>query len=321
MIMRLTHNAGFHKGSLLLAVLPIVLAMQPRPLQDRLSQVSSREGSAPSKPEMPPQDITCPNTVQGLKKLFKNGSKSTIYELVGDYKDYVLKAAEVNNKNQMELNIYNFVKSRYMIPVEAHAIGKNGKQLMLMRKVENGSLYDYVTKKPNHLTEDEARPLMACLIQGLYAMHANNIIHGDPKPDNILMIDDCTAAAWCDFEHSARFEGANGEVAEKDIPEGSPGFYSPELAQLVEGGVTRASDLFCLGKIFYFMLHGVSPIPKLTTLLQFVAGIHKVQDIIGEHVSPAAADLITRLVALEINDRIGMDETIDESYNTLQSYL
>jgi serine/threonine protein kinase len=77
---------------------------------------------------------------------------------------------DLDNKNLMKL--YEIYESQNSIYVSVELL-------------EGGQLYDKIKNK-HKFSMDETKAVMKGIIQGLDAMHAQNIMHRDLKPENIL---------------------------------------------------------------------------------------------------------------------------------------
>jgi len=86
---------------------------------------------------------------------------------------------------------------------------------------------------------------------GLAAAHAAGIVHGDIKPDNILLGED-------ERPRLADFGLATISGGEARAGGGTPRYMAPELAQ---GPATAASDQFAFAVALYEALAGVDPFP------------------------------------------------------------
>jgi DNA-binding response OmpR family regulator len=91
--------------------------------------------------------------------------------------------------------------------------------------------------------------------QALAQIHAHGIVHRDVKPDNLMRRAD-GSIVLIDFGVAKHMDQELAQTLHGEIV-GSPYYLSPEQA----GGrpVTAASDIYCLGVIFYEMLTGSRP--------------------------------------------------------------
>lgn len=85
------------------------------------------------------------------------------------------------------------------------------------------------------------------------AAHEENVIHCDLKPANVLRRTD-GRVFLCDFGLSRHVTGP------EDVPRGgTAGFLAPEQISIAFGEVTRQTDVYGLGGLFYALLTGRSP--------------------------------------------------------------
>ena len=107
-------------------------------------------------------------------------------------------------------------------------------------------------------SEKRVRQLMVDVLDALKHVHAQNIIHRDIKPDNIIMRRLDGLPCLIDFgavkELMSTTMGSGGEKSSLVI--GSPGFMPPEQAA---GRPTFSSDLYSLAMTAIFLLTGRSP--------------------------------------------------------------
>ena len=103
-------------------------------------------------------------------------------------------------------------------------------------------------------TEDKARLYVQEILLGIEALHKQNIIFRDLKPDNVI-IDKDGHALLTDFglskEHVRR-----GEFGAKSFC-GSYAYLAPEM--LKKNGHGKAVDWYLLGVILYEMMTGLPP--------------------------------------------------------------
>ncbi|CAN4119354.1 unnamed protein product [Withania somnifera] len=107
---------------------------------------------------------------------------------------------------------------------------------------------------PCVLEENKARKYLRDIVSGLMYLHAHNIIHGDIKPDNLLV----TAPGRVkigDFSVSQAFEDDNDKLRRSP---GTPVFTAPECC-LGERYHGKAADTWAVGVTLHCMIMGKYP--------------------------------------------------------------
>ncbi|XWS73707.1 hypothetical protein CRYUN_Cryun02cG0151500 [Craigia yunnanensis] len=107
---------------------------------------------------------------------------------------------------------------------------------------------------PGGIGEDNARKYVRDIVSGLMYLHAHNIVHGDIKPDNLLITSMGTVKIG-DFSVSQVFEDNNDELRRSP---GTPVFTAPECCL----GLTyhgKAADTWAVGVTLYHMVLGKYP--------------------------------------------------------------
>ena len=118
---------------------------------------------------------------------------------------------------------------------------------------EKGTLAEWNAQhKP--LNEDQLRPLMKQVAEGLSYLHEHNVVHRDLKPENILLLDEHTAVI-SDFTCSTQLKSPDQRL---DDSEGTPAYCAPEeeTGELFDG---RKSDVWSYGITLYVMIFGQLP--------------------------------------------------------------
>jgi eukaryotic-like serine/threonine-protein kinase len=131
---------------------------------------------------------------------------------------------------------------------------------VVLEHVEGESLERVVDRAPR--PGDEVARIGAAIADALHAIHRQEVVHGDLKPDNVIIKPDGTAVL-IDFGF-ARHPQVPDLLAEQDRLAGSPPYISPEQVLRVRGD--PRSDLFSLGVILYELATGELPFDAPETL-------------------------------------------------------
>lgn len=179
---------------------------------------------------------------------------------------------------------------------------------LVLDYVDGGELFDYLV---NHGRMEPMKGLcyFKQIIYGLSYAHAFSIIHRDLKPENILIaslnpphikIADWGMAAFAPPERHL------------ETSCGSPHYASPEVVRGERYSGT-ATDIWSCGVILFALMTGRLPFDdkNLKTLLQKVkSGRFE----IPHYVFPEAADLIRRMLVVEVDQRITMQDILSHPF-------
>ncbi|KAF3965164.1 hypothetical protein ACB098_01G175600 [Castanea mollissima] len=148
------------------------------------------------------------------------------------------------------------------------------------------------------LSEPSAQFFAASVITTLESLHKNNILYRGVSPD-VLMLDQTGYLQLVDF----RF-GKNLDDQRTFTICGMADSLAPEIVQGKGHGFP--ADWWALGVLIYFMLHGEKPFGSWReSELDTFAKIAKGQLNIPETFSPEAVDLLTKLLEVDENTRLG----------------
>ena len=146
-----------------------------------------------------------------------------------------------------------------------------GELWLVMEYVEGETLRQRLTR-PIPADEFFAIAIQCC--EGLQAAHEKGIIHGDIKPENIMLTPG-NRVKILDFGVARRAWNSNPDDATKTMETmtasgGTPAYMAPEV--LLQRPDDGRSDLFSLGLVFYEMLGGEQPF-KTNSLATTIARI------------------------------------------------
>ena len=123
---------------------------------------------------------------------------------------------------------------------------------MVMEYVAGTALTEKITAQPNQcFGEAAAAGYMKSLFESINHCHALNIVHGDIKPDNIMITADDTVRL-IDFGLSKQLRG-NSRLTEC---RGSPYFMAPEVLNC---SFHTKADIWSLGVVLYTLVCGYLP--------------------------------------------------------------
>lgn len=167
--------------------------------------------------------------------------------------------------------------------------------------------------------------IMKSLVHSLRIMHKEKIVHGDLKPDNILIKNSKTGTyttKLIDFDDSY-FSGEPPK--DREMVVGTPEYYSPELYDYISdedeelsGSIlTIQSDIFALGVIFAEYLTGEKPIISKTYVATYsaVKDNAKISFKKSRNLSSSLEALLLDMLHLEPDKR----PNIDEVFNCLKA--
>ncbi|XP_058193296.1 serine/threonine-protein kinase GRIK1-like isoform X2 [Rhododendron vialii] len=158
------------------------------------------------------------------------------------------------------------------------------------------------------LGEIKAQKYLRDIVSGLMYLHAHNIVHGDIKPDNLLV----TAAGTVkigDFSVSQLFEDGNDELRRSP---GTPVFTAPECCL----GLTyhgKAADTWAVGVTLYCMVFGKYPFLG-DTLQDTYDKIANHPLSLPDHMNPLLKNLLEGLLCKDPIHRMTLEAVADHAW-------
>lgn len=160
------------------------------------------------------------------------------------------------------------IKHPYIIHI--HDVFENkGISAFVMEYIPGGDLRSYMEDLDRPLEPAEAVRLMLPLFDAVAALHDNNLLHLDIKPDNVMLRQTSSQEGprpvLIDFGISKHLEpGGNFTRRSQGSTGCSPGYSAPEQERPTkECPIGEYSDVYSLAATFFFMLTGVNPIPNI----------------------------------------------------------
>jgi serine/threonine protein kinase/Tfp pilus assembly protein PilF len=148
----------------------------------------------------------------------------------------------------------------FIVPI--HEVGeRDGCCYFSMNFIEGGQLDEVVRRAP--ISIRQVAELIAKLARTVHYAHEHGILHRDIKPGNILL-DTKGEPHLTDFG-LARLVEAESTVTRTLEAMGTPSYMAPEQAAGNNAVVSKATDVYGLGAVFYELLTGHPPFAGGTT--------------------------------------------------------
>ncbi|MGD0090435.1 MAG: serine/threonine-protein kinase [Planctomycetota bacterium] len=167
-------------------------------------------------------------------------------------------------------------------------------------------LKSVLAKGARGLSELDALDLTIAATEGLWAAHANNVIHRDIKPDNIMIPYQSRTSKELDLQRAkltdlglARNEDSQQSLTGNQSAMGTPGYMAPEQAMDAKTADKR-SDVFSMGATLYSLLSGHPPFRGETvmkTLIATMSEVHVPIIKLRQDVSRATNDMLEKCLA------------------------
>src|SRR5882762_338441 len=178
-----------------------------------------------------------------------------------------------------------------------HDVVEHAGELWVVMEYIEGETLRRRLRQPISTEEFFAIATQCC--EGLQAAHEKGIIHGDIKPENIMLTPG-NRVKILDFGVARRvWRAAAPDEATRSMPTmtasgGTPAYMAPEV--LLQQPDDGRSDLFSIGLVFYEMLGGEQPFQS-DSLATTVAKIVHVEPPPLKNVSGPLAGVISRAIA------------------------
>jgi len=183
----------------------------------------------------------------------------------------------------------------------------DGMPYIAMELVAGGSLYSIMSHSAGKT--DVARVMKICqqVAQALQCANDLGYVHGDVKPENILL----------DANGNAKLVDFGLAAMQKDTDEiwGTPYYISPEKVK--KEPVDFRADMYSLGGTLYHALTGVAPFEgedSIAVVKARFAGMPKKPSEVRADLTPAIDQLVMKMLALNPEDRYPSFEALLEAF-------
>ena len=183
----------------------------------------------------------------------------------------------------------------------------NGMPYMAMELAAGGSLYSLMNANPGKA--DVSRVIKICqqVAQALQCASDQGFVHGDVKPENILL----------DANGNAKLVDFGLAAMQKNTDEiwGTPYYISPEKVK--KEPVDFRADIYSLGGTLYHALTGVAPFEgedSIAVIKKRFEGAPKKPSEIRPDLTPAIDNLVMTMLAMDKADRYPSFEALLEAF-------
>ena len=219
-------------------------------------------------------------------------------EFVGKFKKEAQAAARLIHPNIAQIYSYGI---------------SDGMPYIAMELVAGGSLQQLMNNAPEGKTDiPRVLKIGEQVAQALRCAADQGLVHGDIKPDNILL----------DANGSAKLVDFGLAGMQKDTSEiwGTPYYIAPE--KLKKEIVDYRSDMYNLGGTLYHALTGVAPFegPDATAVVRKrFDGAPKKPSEIRPEITPAVDELIMKMLELDKHNRYPTFEALLEAFKSVMA--
>ncbi|RJE23273.1 serine threonine-protein kinase Chk2 [Aspergillus sclerotialis] len=191
---------------------------------------------------------------------------------------------------------------------------------LVLELAPEGELFNLIVSRQK-LSENETRHIFLELLEGLKYLHDRGIVHRDIKPENILVIDKKLNVKLGDFGLAKII----GEDSFTTTLCGTPNYVAPEILQESHRRkYTKAVDIWSLGVVLYICLCGFPPFSDelytrenpYTLAQQIKMGRFDYPSPYWDSVGDPALDLIDRMLTVDVDKRITVDECLQHPWLT-----
>ncbi|QDZ24618.1 serine/threonine protein kinase [Chloropicon primus] len=217
---------------------------------------------------------------------------------------------------QRELEALMVVQHPNCIQMRAYC--RNSNYVYIVVNLARGEvLVDWLQEK-RQCTELETAIIVHGILQGVFYLHSNNIVHRDLKLDNLMFESpgDINSLKILDFGFSKVLQGT-GDILQTIC--GSPQYVAPEILNMTSSGTnqpipyTHAVDAWSIGVIMYMLIAGYAPFDEDNEMKMYhkiIQGEFSFHSAPWDNVSNQAKELICGLLNVDPMRRMTVPQAI-----------
>ena len=171
-----------------------------------------------------------------------------------------------------------------------------GNDLYLVEEYIPGAVLPQIIAKQGRFTESQIENFLGRMLGLLKYLHSQHTLHGDIKPQNIILCQTDRRFVLVDFGAVTDIDPATADRLDtSSVAVGTPGYAPPE--QLANRAV-YASDLYALGMTCVYLLTGKEP--RYLPIDPHTCELMWSDDV---DISPGLSEIISKLIQIPLSDR------------------
>jgi serine/threonine protein kinase len=202
------------------------------------------------------------DNIKIISQLYK-GSLSEVYKIAIGDEMYVKKVIANQKLFLREVAILQRIDNLHSPRLHTF-YEEDGKYVIIQEFVDGMDCKGYIASKS--LSKDQFIFLCIQILKGFLSIHNSGVYHRDVKPANV-MITDGGIVKIIDYGLSC----IKGENCDKHL-KGTPYYIAPELFTIEKNQIEEANwhtgEIYSIGCLLYFILHGYAPYELITSNLQ-----------------------------------------------------
>ena len=186
---------------------------------------------------------------------------TNISSIIKTSSNYVSKVYYNKDMYSNEIDILKILDHKQIIKIHKTYIDEYNKGVIELKYYKDGDLLNYINKyvrkQDSEFTADKKQLMFTKLLSPFIYCHEQNVIHGDIKPENVVLDD--TTPVLIDFGlsiYNSEFSNHKHNQVINHPTQGTDIYMAPEVKDNLIG---PCSDIFSLGVLLYQLFTNERP--------------------------------------------------------------